>query len=128
MYILIYIHNNSLVLFFQHILQKKIDQRCYSALHTEITGDDSGILHKANHSGRNAFMCYLLNCFQQVVLLYFLWGLPTSKGVCLPCSDESCRTKSNVMYYMLQVFLHLATLLVILLVLLLFLLLLSSEF
>ena len=94
-----------------------------------LTGDHSGVKHKATQIGRIAFMFYSLNCFQQVVQLYFLWGLPTSKGVCLPCSDESCRTKSNVMYYMLQVFLHLATLLVILLVLLLlFLLLLSSEF
>ena len=44
-------------------------------------------------------MCYLLNCFQQVVQLNFLWGLPTSKGVCLPYSDESCRTKAMYVLY-----------------------------
>ena len=55
---------------------------------------------------------------QRFVHLYFLWGLPTSKGVCLPYSDESCHTKGNFMYYLLQVFLHLQTLLLLLLLLL----------
>ena len=78
----------------KHILNKKIDQGA-TVLHIQnIAGDDSGGVHKANHIGRNAFMFYSLNCFQQVIHLYFLWGLPTSKGVCLPFNDESCGTQA----------------------------------
>jgi hypothetical protein len=66
--------------------------RCYSATHKNLTGTIQEI--KATQTGRNAFIILSLNYFQQVVHLYFLWGLPNSKGVCLPFNDESCGTQA----------------------------------
>ena len=58
-----------------------------------LTGDNSGSEHKATQIGRNAFMFLFAELFPTSRTFILSMGTSYLERGCLPCSDESCRTK-----------------------------------